>query len=101
MVRQRGAAHEAKVAWSVITLPTAEGGLGLIDPAEQSRAMLGKLVVKGLLPSLEPWKELLLQSIHSTALPSGGWWAPNVRWIFLKMRRWAYKFATGLGALVS
>lgn len=41
------------------TLPTAQGGLGIVDPACQSRALLGKLIVRGLLPGDEPWKEPL------------------------------------------
>ena len=42
---RKGQSARARVAWSVITLPLAQEGLGLIDPAEQSRAFLGKLVV--------------------------------------------------------
>ena len=42
--RGEGSAR-AKVAWSVITLPTSQGGLGIVDPIEQSKALLAKLVV--------------------------------------------------------
>ncbi|KAI5078103.1 hypothetical protein GOP47_0007927 [Adiantum capillus-veneris] len=69
--RDRGPAR-AKVAWPVITLPTAQGGLGIVDPACQSRALLGKLVVRGLLPGTEPWKELLLQRM-GRCTPAGRW----------------------------
>ena len=92
----------ARVAWSVITLPLAQGGLGLIDPAEQSRAFLGKLVVRGFLPGAEPWKELLLQRLHRAAPPTGGQWPAETRWIFEDMRRsgvgkgWADRFAGGI-----
>ena len=42
-----GGPARAKVAWPVITLPTPLGGLGIVDPACQSRALLGKLIVRG------------------------------------------------------
>ena len=58
-----GGPARAKVSWSVITLPTSQGGLGIVDPACQSRALLGKLVVRGLLPGAEPWKELLIHRL--------------------------------------
>ena len=82
-----GSAARAKVAWSVITLPTARGGLGVIDPACQSRALLGKLVVRGLLPGSEPWKELLLHRLRQCTPRTGGPWQPEIRWLFAEMRR--------------
>ena len=99
---REGQPTRAKVAWTVVTRPLAEGGLGLIDPIEQSRAFLGKLVVRSLLPGSEPWKELLLQRIHASAPPSGGQWTLDIRWIFIEMRRsglgrgWADRFAVGI-----
>ena len=35
----------AKVAWSILTTPNSRGGLGLIDPLSQSKALLAKFVV--------------------------------------------------------
>ncbi|MCO5579514.1 hypothetical protein L7F22_033369 [Adiantum nelumboides] len=55
---------QAKVPWEVITLSQSQGGLGIIDRAQQSRALLRKLIVKGLFLGAEPWKELLLQRIQ-------------------------------------
>ena len=40
----------AWVAWQMVILPQAEGGLGIIDPELQSQALLGKLVIRGLTP---------------------------------------------------
>ena len=37
------------VAWSTITQPKERGGLGVIDPECQSKALLVKLIVRGLL----------------------------------------------------
>ena len=97
-----GQSIRAKVAWSVVTRPILEGGLGLIDPIEQSKAFLGKLVVRSLLPGSKPWKELLLQRIHSIAPPCGGQWALDVRWIFVEMRHsglcrgWVDRVATSI-----
>ena len=82
-----GRPARAKVSWSVISLPTACGGLGIVDPACQSRALLGKLIVRGLMPGEEPWKELLLYRIQRCTPTTGGPWQPETRWIFTEMRR--------------
>ena len=40
----------AKVVWYVLTSPKSRGGMGLIDPLSQSKALLAKFVVRGLQP---------------------------------------------------
>ena len=52
-----------KVAWDVIIQPRSVGGLGIVDPIDKIRALLGKLVVRGLLPGNELWKNLLRERI--------------------------------------
>ena len=81
-----GSPARAKVAWSVITLPTALGGLGLVDPPSQSQALLGKFIVRGLLPGGEPWKELLFFRLGTCRPTSRGPWQSELRWIFTEMR---------------
>ena len=77
-------------------------GSGIIDPADQNRALLGKLIVRGLLPGDEPWKVLLLQRIQTRAPLTGGPWALETCWIFTEMRRtglsrgWEDRFAMGI-----
>ena len=39
----------SKVKWIVITLPHSKGGFGIIDPVDQSRALLSKLLVRGFM----------------------------------------------------
>ena len=48
-----------KVAWKTIIVPTCEGGLGLVDPLLQCKALLAKFIVRRLLPGNELWKMLL------------------------------------------
>ena len=48
-----------KVAWKTIIAPTSEGGLGLVDPLMQCKALLAKFIVRRLLPGNELWKMLL------------------------------------------
>lgn len=81
-----GSPARAKVAWSVITLPTVLGGLGLVDPASQSRALLGKFIVRGMLLGGEPWKLLLLTRLGACRPSAGGPWQDEIRWIFTEMR---------------
>ena len=67
--------------------PTSQGGLGIVDPACQSKGLLGKLIVRGLLLGVEPWKALLLQCIQQCTPTTGGPWQPEIRWMFTEMRR--------------
>jgi hypothetical protein len=49
----------AKVKWDSFMLSPSCGGLGIIDPKTQSEAFLAKLLMWGLAPRGEPWKEIL------------------------------------------
>jgi hypothetical protein len=59
----------AKVQWDTLVLPTAQGGLGVTDPKSQSKALLAKLLVRGLAPDGEPWKGLIRHKVDQTRLP--------------------------------
>ena len=78
------ASHDtrARVAWHTCILPRSQGGLGIIDPLMQSRALISKCIIRGLFPGDEPWKSFLRHAVlHST--PSlGGDWDPSYRFIF-------------------
>ena len=92
----------AKVAWSVIVKPQSAGGLGIVDPIDQSRALLGKLVVRGLLPGNELWKTLLMERIVACSPIVGQPWKKEVRWIFQPQihircaRKWEDNFINGI-----
>ncbi len=77
--------------WDTLTLPIAKGGLGIIDPKSQSEALLAKLLVRGLAPRGEPWKELIRHHADQTKLPihGKGLNTTNIHWIFapLKLKR--------------
>ncbi len=81
----------AKVKWDILTLPTTQGRLGIIDPKAQSEALLAKLLIKGLAPGGEPWKELIRHKANQIWLPvhNKGPNTPDVNWIFaaLKVKR--------------
>ncbi|MCO5572141.1 hypothetical protein L7F22_025892 [Adiantum nelumboides] len=89
---------QAKVSWQVITLPCSQGGVRIIDPS----SLAGQLIIRGLLPGVEPWQELLLHKIHARVPRIGGPWSPSTRWIFSEMhrvglsRRWEDRFALSL-----
>ena len=91
-----------KIAWSTLTQSKDRGGLGLIDPEVQSKALLVKLMVRGHLPRNEYWKGLLNNRIlHCTS--SGGPWRRDCRWSFLaevnfvSSKRWEDRFFNSLG----
>ena len=75
----------ARVRWSTIILPREDGGLGIIDPEMQCKALLTKFIVRGLFPGNETWK-LMLRSVLDTVTPrpmrGGQSWRPGVRYIF-------------------
>ena len=64
----------AKVAWSVLIQPKHKGGLGLIDPFMQSKALLVKHVVRCLLPGQELWKKLWMCHLYKFKPSIGGQW---------------------------
>jgi hypothetical protein len=55
----KDAPTRAKVNWNTLALPTTNGGLGVTDPKSQSETLLAKLLIRGLAPDEEPWKELV------------------------------------------
>jgi hypothetical protein len=66
------APSRSKVRWETLTLPLSQGGLGVTDPKSQSEALLAKLLVRGLAPGGEPWKELVWHNAGQTQLPHHG-----------------------------
>jgi hypothetical protein len=82
--RGKATPARAKVKWDTLTLPSPQGGLGVIDPKTQSEALLAKFLVKGLALGGEPWKELLRHRADQTRLPVHGK-GPNtsdINWLF-------------------
>ena len=63
-----------KVAWTTITTPKHHRGLGIIDPVDQTMALLVKLLVRGLLPGHDPWKLMLAQRLYTCSPHKGGSW---------------------------
>jgi hypothetical protein len=74
----------AKVKWETLVLPTVQGGLGIIHPKVQSEALLAKLLIRGLTPSGEPWKELLRHRANQVRLPVHGLGpsTQDINWLF-------------------
>jgi hypothetical protein len=73
----------AKVRWETLALPIAQGGLGVTDPKSQSKALLVKLLVRGLALGGEPWKELVWHKAGQTKLPHHGKGPsiPDLNWL--------------------
>jgi hypothetical protein len=63
-----------KVAWSSMILPCNCGGLKLINPELQIKALLVKLFVRGLILGPAPWRSLLIYMIDSLSPKRGGQW---------------------------
>ena len=57
----RGKTCSSKVAWTTLIKEKSEGRVGLIDPVVQTKALLGKLVVRSLEPPEAPWNILRRQ----------------------------------------
>ena len=98
----KGGHARAKVAWTTLILPKSKGGLGLIDPEDQSKALLAQLIVKGKLPGTEPWKMLLKDRMQGFSPQTGGGWPENDRWMWVKecklhtSRKWEDMFFNSL-----
>jgi len=80
----KDALARAKVNCETLMLLAAQGGLGIIDPKAQSEALLAKLLIRGLAPGGEPWKELIQNKVDQIRLPvhNKGPDIPDVNWIF-------------------
>jgi hypothetical protein len=76
---------QAKVKWGSLTLPLFSNGLGIIDPKAQSKALFAKLLVRGLAPGAEPWKEILRHRANQVHLPVHGKGPsiPDINWLFV------------------
>ncbi len=79
----KDAPTRAKVKWDTLAFPTAQGGLGVTDPKSQSEVLLAKLLVRGLTPGGEPWKELVRHKADQTRLPVHGKGPtnPDLNWL--------------------
>ncbi len=80
----KDAPARAKVRWDTLVLPASQGGLGIIDPKSQSEALLAKLLIRGLAPGGEPWKELIRRYADQVRLPIRGKGppTPDINWLF-------------------
>lgn len=67
----------AKVAWHTIILPREQGGLGIIDPEAQSRALISRFIIRGLFPGSEPWKIFLRAAVLQCSPRKGGNFQPS------------------------
>ena len=72
----------AKVAWSCLIKAKNQGGLGMVDPVHQSKALLGKLLVRSLQPGPELWKLLLRDRAELWSPRNGGPWKAKKWWLF-------------------
>jgi hypothetical protein len=80
----KAANAKAKVKWETLVLPIPQGGLGIIDPKTQSEALLAKLLIRGLAPGGEPWKEILRHKANQIRLPVHGMGltTQDINWMF-------------------
>ncbi len=78
--RDLGVRHK----WDMLVLPTAQWGLGIIEPKTQSEALLAKLLVRRLASGGEPWKELVRHKADQIILPihDKGPNIADINWLF-------------------
>ena len=69
--KQGGDAY-AKVAWEIIKRPKSKGGLDIVDLVDHCQALLVKLIVRGLLPSNQVWKSLLINKLADCSTKTRG-----------------------------
>ena len=79
-----GSHARGKVSWFTIVMPLDQGGLGIGDSLQQSKALLAKLAIWGLLLGLEPWKQQLLYELQKFCPKTSGDWRPTFRWSFME-----------------
>mgnify|MGYP006973831138 FL=1 len=62
--------------------PKSNEGLGLIDPLMQSRALLTKFVIRGLLLGSKAWRGTFLNQLMQLHSKTGGVWSSSLKWLF-------------------
>ena len=79
-----------KVEWSCLIKAKNQGGLGLVYLVHQSKALLGKLLVRSLQPRPELWMMLLRDRVVLWCPRNGDPWKAKMWWLFspdLKMKK--------------
>jgi hypothetical protein len=76
----------AKVAWSSLILPKNCGGLKLIDPELQMKALLVKLLIRGLLLGPAPWRYLITHRIKMLIPTRGGSWPASSHYLLFVVK---------------
>ena len=73
-----------KVAWEVLITLRRNGGLGLVDPESQCKALLSKFMCRPMLPMQGFWSQLMMHRLSTMCLTIGGVWKPSLRWAFIQ-----------------
>ena len=71
-----------KISWQTIILLTLQGGLGVIDPFTQCKALINKFIIRSMLPFENPWQHILKWRTSAYHPSTGGPWQANFRWLF-------------------
>jgi len=76
--------HERKLVGFHHLTNIYKGGLGIIDPKAQAKALLAKLVVHGLMSRTKPWKNLFRRRTNMLQLQGKTCFImpPNISWLF-------------------
>jgi hypothetical protein len=76
---------QAKVKMGLPHASYSNKGLGIINPKAQSKALLAKLLLKGLSLDCEPWKEILRHCADQVQLLVHGKGQRNqgINWLFV------------------
>ena len=60
------------------------GGLGLVDPESQCKALLSKFVCRAMLPMQGVWRPVMMHRLSTMCPKIGGMWQPSLRWAFIQ-----------------
>jgi hypothetical protein len=71
----------AKVSWDTAIRPLSQGGIKIFDPKTQARALLDKLVTRGLAPGGDPWKLVIRHRLSDTQLQHYISWPHSAHWL--------------------
>lgn len=76
-------ASRARVRWEDVYAAKKFGGLGIIDPEEALIGLMGKWVVKALVPDNTPLHLLLRHRLAGVRPPGTGNWPRTLQWLLL------------------
>ena len=77
----------ARIRWATAILPINQGGMQVLDPANQIHGLLTKILIRGMQPGAEPWKVFIKYRVAHISYARTGSWPEHSNWILQPIKK--------------